>query len=85
MFPTSTEPLLYAGHFLSALMRFRPELGLLLPKASQLFHKWQRCYVPTRAVPASWELVEGLVGIALHRGLDQLAAGFGIQLPAKDK
>jgi len=67
------EPLSYAGHLLSAIKRFHPELRLELPRASQLFRNWQRCYVPSRAVPASWELVEGLMGVSFHQGYDTLA------------
>ena len=60
------EPMSYAGHLLSAIKRFHPELRLELPRSSQYFRNWQRCYVPARALPASWELVQGLMGLAWH-------------------
>ena len=63
----------YGGHLLSAVKRFHPELRLCLPRASQLFRKWQRCYVPSRAIPASWALVEALMGVACPLGLHHLA------------
>ena len=63
----------YSGHLLSALKRFHPALRLELPIASQYFRNWQRCYVPTRAVPAHWELVEAMMGLAHSRGLHTFA------------
>ena len=73
------EPLSYAGHLLSAIKRFHPELRLVLPRASQLLRNWQRCYVPSRAVPASWPLVEAMMGIAFSKGnsLFALLLAFG--------
>eukprot|EP00438_Fugacium_kawagutii_P031800 Skav221085 [mRNA] locus=scaffold6458:44336:48337:- [translate_table: standard] len=40
---------------------------LQLPISSQYYRNWQRSYQPARAVPASWELVEALMGAAFHR------------------
>ena len=48
------DPVSYAGHLLSAVKRFHPELKMKLPVSSQLFRDWQRCYIPSRAVPAAW-------------------------------
>ena len=62
------EPISYAGHLLSAIKRFHPPLRLALPTATQFFRNWQRCYTPSRAIPASWELVEAMMGVALHKG-----------------
>ena len=74
----------YSGHLLSALKRFHPALRLELPIASQYFRNWQRCYVPTRAVPAHWELVEAMMGLAHSRGLRTfallVALGFNARL-----
>lgn len=67
------KPMSYSGHLLSALKRFHPALRLELPLASQYFRNWQRCYVPTRAVPAHWELVEAMMGLAHSRGLHSFA------------
>lgn len=61
------EPISYAGHLLSAVKRFHPEVRLKLPVSSQLFRNWQRCYVPERAIPAAWELVEALMGVAFEK------------------
>ena len=58
------DPISYAGHLLSAVKRFHPELRLCLPRSSQYFRKWQRCYTPSRAIPASWDLVQALMGLA---------------------
>eukprot|EP00435_Cladocopium_sp_Y103_P049951 s206_g15.t1 len=58
------EPIAYAGHLLSAVKRFHPELRLELPRSSQLFRNWQRCHIPARALPASWDLVQAIMGLA---------------------
>ena len=44
-----------------------------LPRSSQLFRNWQRCYVPSRALPASWALVEALMGVAFSQQSRHLA------------
>lgn len=63
----------FGGHLLSAVKRFHPELRLCLPRSSQLFRNWQRCYVPSRALPASWALVEALMGVAFSQQSRHLA------------
>ena len=67
------EPMSYSGHLLSALKRFHPSLRLELPVASQYFRNWQRCYVPSRAVPAHWELVEAMMGLSHVQGYREFA------------
>ena len=67
------EPMSYGGHLLSAVKRFHPELLLCLPRSSQLFRNWQRCYVPSRALPASCALVEALMGVACSQQSEHLA------------
>eukprot|EP00435_Cladocopium_sp_Y103_P031810 s2315_g8.t1 len=67
------EPMSFAGHLLSAVKRFHPQVRLQLPCASQLFRNWQRCYVPARALPASWPLVEAMMGVAFHQQQPRLA------------
>lgn len=78
------EPMSYSGHLLSAIKRFHPELRLELPRASQYYRNWQRCYRPVRAIPAHWELVEALMGLALSQGQATfallLAVGFNALL-----
>ena len=63
----------YSGHLLSALKRFHPSLRLELPVASQYFRNRQRCYVPSRAVPAHWELVEAMMGLSHVQGYREFA------------
>jgi len=78
------DPLTYAGHLLSALKRFHPELKLKLPQASQYYRNWVKACKPTRAVPASWELVEAMIGVAYSLSLPRLglllALGFHCML-----
>ena len=62
------DPLSYAGHLLSAMKRFHPQLRLELPESSQFLRNWQRCYVPQRANPASWPLVEEHMALLLGLG-----------------
>ena len=75
----------YSGHLLSALKRFHPSLRLELPIAGQYFRNWQRCYVPSRAVPAHWELVvEAMMGLAHVQGYREfalVAIGFNFLCP----
>jgi len=72
------DPLTYSGHLLSALKRFHPELRMKLPIASQYLRNWTRAHVPKRAVPASWELVEAMIALALHRNDEPLALLLGV-------
>lgn len=78
------EPISYAGHLLSAVKRFHPEVRMKLPVSSQLFRNWQRCYTPERAIPAAWELVEAMMGVAFSLQQPQfgllLALGFNCLL-----
>ena len=62
------NPISYAGHLLSAVKRFHPELRLELPRSSQLFRNWQRSNTPSRAIPASWDLVQAMMGLAFYHG-----------------
>ena len=61
------DPITYSGHLLSAIKRFYPELRLKLPRASQYYKNWVKCYHPRRATPASWELTEAMIGYCLTR------------------
>ena len=61
------QPISTAGHLLSALKRYFPQLRLEMPRASQMYRNWQRCYHPQRATPASWSLVEAMMAVALDR------------------
>ena len=72
------DPLTYSGHLLSALKRFHPELRLQLPIATQYLRNWTRAHVPKRAVPASWELVEAMIALALEANEQPLALLLGI-------
>ena len=72
------EPMSYSGHLLSAIKRFHPVLRLELPVASQYYRNWQRCYTPQRAIPASWALVEAMMGLAYNCSCPQLALLLGL-------
>eukprot|EP00435_Cladocopium_sp_Y103_P069901 s206_g34.t1 len=76
------EPLTYSGHLLSAVKRFHPQLRLKLPIASQYLRNWTRSHVPQRALPASWELVEAMLAVALCKSEDRLAFLLGISFHA---
>ena len=72
------DPISYAGHLLSAIKRFHPEFKLKLPLSSQLYRNWVRSYAPVRATPASWDLVEAMIGQALARDQSQLGLLLGL-------
>ena len=72
------DPISYAGHLLSAIKRFHPEFKLKLPLSSQLYRNWVRAYTPVRATPASWELVEAMIGNAMAQGQSQLGLLLGL-------
>ena len=72
------EPLSYAGHLLSALKRFHPYLKFMLPESSQFYKNWTKTYHPTRAIPASWELTEALMGYALCHHQEELGLLIGL-------
>ena len=72
------EPMAYSGHLLSAIKRFHPEFRLHLPVSSQYYKNWARSYTPARATPASWELVEAMISVALDSR--QLAMGLMLGL-----
>ena len=72
------EPLSYAGHLLSALKRFHPSLKFKLPESSQFYKNWTKTYHPTRAIPASWEFTEGLMGYALCDRQENLGLLIGL-------
>ena len=61
------DQLTYAGHLISSIKRFYPQLRLALPITTQFYKNWAKSHVPVRATPASWELVEAMVSLALHR------------------
>ena len=72
------EPLSYSGHLLSALKRFHPHLKFKLPEATQFYKNWTKTYHPVRAIPASWELTEALMGLALTQGQTHLGLLIGL-------
>ena len=67
------EPVSAAGHTLSGIKRFIPELRIQLPTASQYFRNWQRCHRPLRAVPISWELLQAMAAICWDQGSKPVA------------
>lgn len=72
------DPISYSGHLLSALKRFYPHLRQRLPLATQLYRNWVKTYVPRRATPASWQLVEAMIGLCLAQHLPELALLLGV-------
>ena len=76
------EPLSYAGHLLSALKRFHPQLRLRLPISSQYYKNWCKTYTPSRAVPASFPLVEAMLGVSFQRRNPAMAALVGVGFDA---
>ena len=67
------EPVSSAGHTLSGIKRFIPELRIQLPTASQYFRNWQRSHRPLRAVPISWELLQAMAAICWDQGSKETA------------
>lgn len=53
-----------AGHLLSGVKRFLPNLRLKIPTAGQYFRNWQRIYQPVRATPISLELIQAMAAVA---------------------
>ena len=72
------DPISYAGHLLSAIKRFHPELRLKLPRASQYYRNWVKAYTPARALPASWELVEAMIAVSFDLKLPRLGVLLGL-------
>ena len=78
------EPLSYAGHLLSAMKRFHPELRLELPRSSQYFRNWQRCYTPREGCSSLMGPGAGTYGAGLLSpgALVRHRHCTGLQLPA---
>lgn len=70
------DSLAQAGHLLSGLKRFLPQLRLRLPTSSQYFRNWQRIHRPDRAVPVSWDLLQALAALCLTLGNPKVALMF---------
>eukprot|EP00435_Cladocopium_sp_Y103_P007817 s1173_g2.t1 len=58
------DSLAQAGHLMSGLKRFCPELRTALPEASQYYKNWQKIHRPERAIPISWEMAQALGGVS---------------------
>ena len=63
----------YAGHVLSALRRFYPQLRYKLPVAKQFFSNWKSVHVPQQAVPMPADVALALAGVAVQVGDHRLA------------
>eukprot|EP00438_Fugacium_kawagutii_P025579 Skav215575 [mRNA] locus=scaffold2748:77089:83434:- [translate_table: standard] len=70
------EALTRAGWLLSGLRRLYPRIRKELAIAQQWYNNWVRQHVPSRAVPITWQLVQGFVGLALHQKWYSLALTF---------
>ena len=67
------DSLAQAGHLLSGLKRFIPQMRLQLPTSSQYFRNWQRIHSPERAVPISWDLLQAMGAQCLTLGRPKVA------------
>ena len=76
------EPISYCGHLLSAIKRFHPSLRSHLPVSSQYYKNWCKVYKPQRATPASWELVEAMIGFCVSNHQLPLAFLLGVGFDA---
>lgn len=63
----------YAGHVLSALRRFYPQLRYKLPVAKQFFSNWKSVHVTQQAVPMPADVALALAGVAVKVGDLRLA------------
>eukprot|EP00435_Cladocopium_sp_Y103_P073070 s132_g42.t1 len=62
-----------AGHAISGIKRFIPELRSQLPTASHFSRNWQKCHRPIRAVPISWELLQAMAALCWDQGSPHMA------------
>eukprot|EP00435_Cladocopium_sp_Y103_P027386 s51_g6.t1 len=63
----------YAGHVLSAIRRFCPQLKFRLPIARQFFSNWKSVHVTKQAVPLPATVALALAGVAVAAGDHTLA------------
>ena len=56
----------YAGHTLSALRRFYPQLRYKLPVSRQFFSNWKSIHVPQQAVPMPSDVALAIAGVAVE-------------------
>lgn len=70
-----------AGHLLSGVKRFLPNLRLKIPTAGQYFRNWQRIYQPVRATPISLELIQAMAAVAWKVSPQQLFCCFWASPP----
>eukprot|EP00435_Cladocopium_sp_Y103_P026272 s118_g6.t1 len=63
----------YAGHTLSALRRFYPQLRYKMPVARQFFSNWKSVHTPKQAVPMPATVALALAGVALAVHEEELA------------
>eukprot|EP00435_Cladocopium_sp_Y103_P039867 s1146_g10.t1 len=68
----------YAGHTLSALRRFYPQLRCKLPVARQFFSNWKSVHTPKQAVPMPASVALALAGVAFS--VSEVSLGFLILL-----
>lgn len=68
------QPITYAGHLLSRVRRFLPELRWRIPRSRQYFANWQSMHVTHQAAPLPAEVVMALAGLAVGANQKPLAA-----------
>eukprot|EP00438_Fugacium_kawagutii_P034925 Skav206386 [mRNA] locus=scaffold834:537491:538219:- [translate_table: standard] len=67
---------------MSALKRFYPHLRHRLPIASQFYRNWTKAYIPVRATPLAWTLLEAMMGYALYHNQLRMALLLGLGFDA---
>ena len=68
------QPITYAGHLMSGLKRFLPELRWRLPRAKQYYANWQSTHVTKQANPFPPVVVMAYAGLAVATRQVSLAA-----------
>jgi hypothetical protein len=68
------DSLTEAGHFVSALKRFVPQMRRCLHLSSQLYSNWSRTIVPSRATPFTLPILRGMAAAAVKGGRPDVAA-----------
>ena len=68
------QPITYAGHLMSGLKRFLPELRWRLPRAKQYYANWQSTHVTKQANPFPPGVIMAYTGLAVATRQYSLAA-----------
>ena len=66
----------HKSRLLSGLKRLYPRIRREVAISQQWYNNWTRQRTPVRAVPITWELVQGFVGVSIHLKWYRLALIF---------